>query len=789
MLELAGVRLTGGGHLAIAEVLNSPDVDAIMSPYQYETIVRQPAGPLLPHGVFDSPWLHKKLYIVEDDTRTSLCFNRTSGGNESQPDEWCRGSSTIRLPDWTSTIEVLKRNILTSAIHRAGIYWYDFNEDGWFGRQSKPEQSTELWAMWTTLWSRLRHVFRGDDRSVSSGPEVALLVDDISAAHLTLSGGPGSRSPHGQSPTSFSYLMHAQPLHSLAGLGVPFRTFLLSDLLLDSFPVDSFKLIVLANALKIPDDIQTAIKTKLQGGERTLFYMYGPGMLDQDGEINLAGPAAITGLPLQGPCTETNSTGEKCFSLPSAVSLETSTVWQGQTFGPKYEVSPWVGGVTSILCAQDQSISCHGHLVDHPEVTSLVTKRFANYSVGFSASLGLPVWLWMEIAEQAGVHLQWSSGYDDTIELAGNLLVIIGGTRAAIDSNRTIRLGSMATAVYDDSQLSSSFVASSSAGSARAPGRLVCTNCSSFVVESVWQAGEVHVFWVVGAPRFKSDDDHDDERRWPAPASALAALASTHSAHATEGNSVRVLSDLSARHRGKRPPMRRTEPFERLQRSEASPSCAKALKGCWPVQKSESRCKMCEGKQQAMLHTAGCTQSDINLYCELPRCPEPLAASVNATGLLPIDWFRETLNVSCDQAVRLAMNMSKQHCGGVLFFASQCTFESTVTVQAGLGFRGGDTGSDEFSTAPQITITGPADGPAFLLAHVDNVHFSNLAILAQTTGVIITDSALVRLTNVAINAQTQGTGIDNVNLTADGCDGCNVVYGSNNTALVIENAL
>jgi hypothetical protein len=91
--------------------------------------------------------------------------------------------------------------------------------------------------------------------------------------------------------------------------------------------------------------------------------------------------------------------------------------------------------------------------------------------------------------------------------------------------------------------------------------------------------------------------------------------------------------------------------------------------------------------------------------------------------------------------------------GGVLFFASHCSFESTVAVQAGMGFRGGDTGSDEFSTAPQVTISGPSDGPAFLLAHVENIHISNLAILAQTTGVVITDSALVRLTNVAINAQ------------------------------------
>ena len=42
--------------------------------------------------------------------------------------------------------------------------------------------------------------------------------------------------------------------------------------------------------------------------------------------------------------------------------------------------------------------------------------------------------------------------------------------------------------------------------------------------------------------------------------------------------------------------------------------------------------------------------------------------------------------------------------------------------------------------------------------------------------------------NVAFRADFQGLGVDDVNLTAAGCDGCNVVLGSNNTALVIENA-
>jgi hypothetical protein len=134
------------------------------------------------------------------------------------------------------------------------------------------------------------------------------------------------------------------------------------------------------------------------------------------------------------------------------------------------------------------------------------------------------------LANLTPLSLQWSSGYDDTVEAAGNLLVVIGGTRAAADSNRTIRLRGMATAVYDDSQLSDSGSVATppgpgnafpgSEGRPGAPGRLVCSNCSSFVVESAWRAGEVHVFWLVGAPpQLKSDDD-GAPRRWPAPGSA-----------------------------------------------------------------------------------------------------------------------------------------------------------------------------------------------------------------------------------------------------------------------------
>ena len=69
---------------------------------------------------------------------------------------------------------------------------------------------------------------------------------------------------------------------------------------------------------------------------------------------------------------------------------------------------------------------------------------------------------------------------------------------------------------------------------------------------------------------------------------------------------------------------------------------------------------------------------------------------------------------------------------------------------------------------------------------ISQVYFDSLAIAGIHTGVYVTDSAVVRFTNCAVLATTQMA--SDVDLTAEGCDGCNVVLGSNNTAVVIENS-
>jgi hypothetical protein len=171
----------------------------------------------------------------------------------------------------------------------------------------------------------------------------------------------------------------------------------------------------------------------------------------------------------------------------------------------------------------------------------------------------------------------------------------------------------------------------------------------------------------------------------------------------------------------------------------------------------------------------------------MPHCPPELARQVNATGLLPVDMFGNATTDDADR-VRMAINASRV-CGGAIFFDSTpghiaYVFGSTVEVPANIIFQGGGwNGVAEFQTPAMAEIGGVS--PAFSCVGAQRVHFINLRILCRSLAVYISDSALISFTNVAMQATTSAP---DVNTTVEGCDACNIVYGSNNTALVIENS-
>ena len=136
---LAGRRLTGSGHLALAQLLAHPSVDAIVSPYDYSTEVRSlslppprislflltyllgvqqvrsPTGPLLGHVPMDTAALHGKLYFLEDDSRTVLSV-------KTNPHPEIHTTTSIR-----DTLRVLQRNLMTVGMRSCGCYLYDLD--------------------------------------------------------------------------------------------------------------------------------------------------------------------------------------------------------------------------------------------------------------------------------------------------------------------------------------------------------------------------------------------------------------------------------------------------------------------------------------------------------------------------------------------------------------------------------------------------------------------------------------------------------------------------------------
>ena len=183
------------------------------------------------------------------------------------------------------------------------------------------------------------------------------------------------------------------------------------------------------------------------------------------------------------------------------------------------------------------------------------------------------------------------------------------------------------------------------------------------------------------------------------------------------------------------------------------------------------------------------------LQAPSPQCPKELARQVNETGLLPVDFFLSE-GVDDAQATRLAINASAV-CGGAVFFRatrgdglSRYTFSSTVDLPADIGLQGGGGvhAIAQFQTAPMAEIVGPRAGPVFNIISSGKVHLANLRIIGIHTGIYISDSALIRLTNVNVQATTVAPGRDNVNTTMGGCHGCNFVAGSNNTGMVVENS-
>jgi hypothetical protein len=252
------------GHQALGRVLASPSIDIVAGPNSYQN--RSAGGPGAFASPVDSVRLHGKLYLLEDDTKTYLASEETEDAYNPR----------IATPQDTSSVHL--RNASAALLHRCGVCWMDLWGRGWLN-------SDEIWDDLRQIGELFEIVSRFRQRSSSSAPEVAVLVDEASYAYV--------RSDPSTIGLQAGLITKARDLLCRSGASIGF--YLQSDV--GRLPAD-IKLYIFLNALQVTAEQRQAIRELLQRQGKTLAWLYGPGMFDEKGP-SAQEISEIVGMPLK----------------------------------------------------------------------------------------------------------------------------------------------------------------------------------------------------------------------------------------------------------------------------------------------------------------------------------------------------------------------------------------------------------------------------------------------------------------------------------------------------------
>lgn len=347
LLQLCGEqRQQNAGHLALARVLASPDVDFVCSPTSYA--FRQVGGEGTCHfmSLFDSVKRHGKLWFDENDVRTSI-----SGG---RPGEWGRPA------DIAGDLLQQDKELACCIANGAAQWWFDVGSN----KYNHPD-----------LMGRIAHLVRcagqalGWDRSPAD--QIAFVVDEQSLCRLRVGDRFGSWLLLGQLP-------------ALHRCGAPVGHYLADDL----GRLEGHRLLILPTSFDPTRADRQAIE-RLKGDGRVLVFLWAAGVY-RDGRLDPAAMAEFTGIRLrEGPAPAALTTTLRGGN-PLTEGLD------GLRYGPGDKVETW-------FHADDPDAMVLGTLPDGRP--GLVVREYPGWTAVYSAAPLLPAALLRRLAGKAGVHL------------------------------------------------------------------------------------------------------------------------------------------------------------------------------------------------------------------------------------------------------------------------------------------------------------------------------------------------------------------------------------------------
>ena len=211
-------------HLALAKVLESPDIDFLMSPPMYTG--REIGGTSTLMTASASVKLHGKLWFNESDIRTHL----------SDP-----ASDYGRVSNLAESRAVLLREFGEMLTRRTAISWFDM-DGGWF---SDPTLLADIAAM-------RKQADRAMEARKPFQAEMAVFISAESAYRMK--------------PSALWMPAVLDQVVSLPRIGVPADVYLLSDLNRPDFP--EYKVYVFLNAFYVDSAMRASVEGKVKHRRR-----------------------------------------------------------------------------------------------------------------------------------------------------------------------------------------------------------------------------------------------------------------------------------------------------------------------------------------------------------------------------------------------------------------------------------------------------------------------------------------------------------------------------------------
>jgi len=233
------------GHLAMARMLQCPDVDILCSPISYSD--RELGGAGMFMSAVDSVRSHGKLWLNEDDTRTWLTPPESGYG---------------RVDTMQGTYWVHQRNFAQLWPRRLAAWYMDLGGTGWLDAKE----------IWDNI-GRLQRFYQNHlEAPAAWEPEVALIVDEDS---------PNYTACDSRFHSPLVYEMRSQYFR----MGAPFGIHLLSDLVTGNVP--PAKVYFFANCYRLDSKQREAVLRATRG--KTAVWFYGGAFLnDTADDANIA---------------------------------------------------------------------------------------------------------------------------------------------------------------------------------------------------------------------------------------------------------------------------------------------------------------------------------------------------------------------------------------------------------------------------------------------------------------------------------------------------------------------